>query len=187
MARRFPSFPDGIRTPDFSSTDQESVSGWASGSDFLPATAGVGTTGATIGTTTGESNTTTIHTFRIAGPSSIETALIQDEGTSIMAPILVAGALAGMMAFTAPTRHTFREECTRAPSADSITAAMLELIPSEDSPALAASMVVASTEEASAAEAFTAGAAASTAAEATGSSHEVLNHETRNDKNDKQD
>src|SRR5579862_120533 len=151
-ARRCPSFPDGIRTPDFSSKVQESVLDWASESGFSPATVGAGTTGDTIGTTTEESNSITIRTFRIAGPSLIETVLIRHEGTSIMAPIFVAEALAGMRAFTAPTRHAFREECTRAPSADSITAAMRELIPSAGGPALAASMAEASGVEVSTAE-----------------------------------
>src|ERR1700737_1176728 len=110
---------------------------------------GVGTTGGTIGTTTAESNTTTTRTFRIAGPSSIAMALMQDEETSITGRILTAGALVGMTAFTAAIHHTFQEGRIPAPSAGSIMAAMRELIPSEDSPALAAS-----TAEASAAEVF---------------------------------
>src|ERR1700694_1262040 len=126
-------------------------------------------------------------------------ALMQDEGTSITASvtgrILTAGALVGMTAFTAAIHHTFREERIPAPSAGSIMAAMRELIPSEDSPALAASTAEAPTEVASAAEVFmaevaedsTEEAAATVAGDTDSSSHEVIKHETRNDKNDKQD
>ena len=47
--------------------------GWT----HLPASAGVGTVGDSIGTAAGESNTTTIRSSRIAGPSSIAIVLIR--------------------------------------------------------------------------------------------------------------
>jgi hypothetical protein len=119
-------------------------------------------------------------------------ALIQDEGTSITASIpgriLIAGALAGMTAFTAAIRHTFREECIPGPSADSIMAVMRELTPSEDSPALVAfTGEAAEVFMAEVVEASTVVAAATAAVATDSSSHEVIKHETRNDKNDKQD
>src|ERR1700724_2184702 len=86
----------GIRTRGYSWTVQDSLLGWASESDYLPASAGVGTVGDTIGTTAGESNTTTTRTFRIAGPSSIATVSIRHERTSTMPRILMAEALVGM-------------------------------------------------------------------------------------------
>lgn len=122
-------------------------------------------------------NTYISHSRTIVNRNSFNSS----RGTSIMAPIFAAGALAGTRAFTALTR-TFREGCILAPSAVSITAAMREQIPSEGSPALAASMAEASEVEVSTAEVA---AASTAAAEDAGSSHEVLKHETRNDKNDK--
>src|SRR6202030_963153 len=87
MERRWLSSPAGIRTPDSSSTVLESVLDWASESDFSQASAGGGTTGDTIGTTTEEWSTTTTLTFRIAGLLSIAIVSIRAEPTSIMAGI----------------------------------------------------------------------------------------------------
>ena len=52
------SFLVGIRIPDFTSTVRESVLDWASGLDYLPATAGVGTTGDATGIMAGLNITT---------------------------------------------------------------------------------------------------------------------------------
>src|SRR5580704_9108007 len=147
MARRWAFSPVGIRTRDFSWTVQELRSDWASGLGYLPASAGVGTAGDTIGTMAGESNTTTTPTFHIAGPSSIAIVSIRREGASTIPPIPVAAALAG----APPTL-----ECIPAPSAGSIMAGSPDPIPSEDSPVLGAS-----TEGASAVEGSMAGAEAS--------------------------
>jgi hypothetical protein len=181
MERHWLCSPVGIHTQGFSSTVQESVLDWALGSDCLPASAGVGTIGDTIGITTEESSTTTTHTFRIAGPSSIVIVLIRVERSSIMARIFMAEVLAGVRAFTAPTRPTFREKYIPAPSAGSIMAEMRELTPSEDSPALAAfTAAQAFTEAVSAVEVSTAGVAeasteeAGMEAEATDRSNEVI-------------
>src|SRR6202049_3445441 len=157
MARRWVFSPVGIRIRDSSWTFQESVLDWASGWDYLVGSAGVGTIGDTIGTTTGESNSTTTRTFRITGRSSIAMIFVRAERTSTMQPTSIAGVLPGMRAFTAATHRTCREKCIPAPSAGSIMEVLRELIPPEDSPASAAS-----TAAASAAEVSTEGAAAST-------------------------
>src|ERR1700693_4286978 len=96
MGTHLASSPVGIRTRDFSWTAQESLLDSASGLDYLADSAGVGTTGDTIGTTAGESNSTTTRTFRIAGPSSIVIVSIRHEGTLIMPPIPMAEVLEGM-------------------------------------------------------------------------------------------
>jgi hypothetical protein len=160
--------PVGIRTPDSFSTAQESVLDWASESDCLQASAGAGTGGDTIGTTAGESNSTTTHTLRIAGLSSIATILIQDEETSIMPPIPMAEVLAGSKGSGAAIR-TPQQGRIPAPSVGSAMEGMREQAHSKADPVLAA------------AEAFTAEAAASTAEEAAtvagatdSSSHEVI-------------
>src|ERR1700693_4492831 len=150
MARRWASSPVGIRIQDFSWMAQESLLDWASVLDYLPASAGVGTVGDTIGTMAGESNTTTTRTFRIAGPSLIAIVSTRHEGTLIMPPIPMAEVLAG----EAPAL-----ECVPAPSAGSIMAGLRDPIPSEDSLVLGAST-------AGAVEVSTAGAAAASTAEA---------------------
>src|SRR5260370_39140436 len=96
MGHRWLCSPVGIRIRDSSWTAQESVLDWASELDYLPALAGVGTTGDTIGTTPGESNSTTTRTFRTAGPSSIAIVSIRREGTLIMPPIPIAEVLVAM-------------------------------------------------------------------------------------------
>ena len=126
------------------------------------------------GITAGESNSITIPTFHIAGPSSIAMVLIRDARTLIIPVFLVGTALAGMTVFAA----TRPAECIPAPSAGSIMAEWRELILSVDSPALAASM-----EAVSAVEVSMVGRD-STAAGATDKSHEVINNETRNDQHD---
>ena len=136
----------------------------------MAASAGVGTIGDTIGTTTGEWSTTTTRTFRIAERSSIAVISIRIERTSIAVPILAAEVLTAIRAFMGATR----EPQIPAPSVGSITAGLQEATLSADSRALAVSMeeaAEASTEEA--AEASTEEAAAM-AAEAIDSSHEVI-------------
>jgi hypothetical protein len=136
---------------------------WASGWGYLPASAGDGTTGGTIGITMGGSSTTTTHTSRIAGRSSIAIAFVRVERTSIVAAIHVAGVLAGIRRFTGATR-TQRQERIPAPSVGSAMAGVREPTHSEDSLALA---------DSTAAEAASMVGAAATAAGAIDSSHDV--------------
>ena len=127
----------------------------ALGLDSLAASAGVGTIGDTIGTTTAEECvTTTTPTFRTAGPSSIVVTFVRIGRTSIMPSIDLAAAAQ-------------RLERIPEPSAGSITAELREATRSADSPALEASTAEAFT--AVAAEAFTAAAVA-----AIDSSYEVI-------------
>src|ERR1700675_829139 len=109
MARQWLSSPVGIHTPDSFSTVQESVLDWASESDYLPASAGVGTVGDTIGTTVGESNTTTTRTFRIAGPSLIAIVSTRHERTSTMRRIQMAEMWVGSRGSIGPTTRTFQQ------------------------------------------------------------------------------
>src|SRR5713101_4057774 len=161
MGIRWLCSPVGIRTRDFSWTAQESLLDWASGWDCLAASAGVGTTGDTIGTTMGGSSTTTTRTSRIAGRSSIAIAFVRVELTSIMAPIHATEVLAGIRRFTGATR-TQRQERTPAPSVGLAMEGPREATHPEDSPALAAS---------TAAEADSMVAEAATVAGAIDSSH----------------
>src|SRR5882672_4078366 len=112
------SSPVGIPTQDFSWTAPVSLLDWASGSDYLAASAGVGTTGDTIGTTTGESSTTTTPTSRTAGRSSIATVFVRAERTSIMAPTLRA-EVGQDRDFTGLTPRTHRQAHIPEPSAGS--------------------------------------------------------------------
>jgi hypothetical protein len=126
--------PVGIRIRDSTWTVQESALDWASALDFLPAMAGVGTTGDTIGITTGESNTTTTPISQIAGRSSIAITSIRVERTSITPVEVWAGMRESMR------QGVQRQEHTRAPSAGSTMEGLREAAHSEDSPASAASM-----------------------------------------------
>ena len=151
---------------------------WASELECLPASAGVGATGDTIGATTAESSTTTTRTSRTAGRSSTAIVFIRADRTSITAPIHVTEVLLGIRDFTGPTIRTHRQEGTLALSVGSAMAGSREVTQPEGIPALAASMV--------GAVASMVGAVASTvgAAEATDSLHEEITHETRNDEHD---
>src|SRR5260370_41354406 len=87
MGPRWRSSLVGIRIRDFSWTAQDWLLDWDSALAYLPASAGVGTTGDTIGITKGGSSTTTTPISRIAGPSSIAIVFMRVDRTSIMAPI----------------------------------------------------------------------------------------------------
>jgi hypothetical protein len=141
MERRLLSSPVGIRFRDFFWTVQESLLDWVSGLGCLPASAGVGTVGDSIGMAGGESSTTATRSSRIAGLSSTAIVFIRVERTSIM-----------RRTFTAVASLVMRERIP-APSVGSTMAGSLEPTPSEDSRALvapteAASALAASMEEA---------------------------------------
>src|SRR5258708_5434774 len=164
MGTRSRCFPVGIRTRVFSWTARESLLALVSAWDCLAASAGDGTTGDTIGTTTGESSTTTTRTSRIAGLSLIATVFARVERTSIMAPIHVTAILAGVRRLTGRPTRTERQERIPAPLAGSAMEEVREPTLTEDGPALADS-----TEEAASTV-----AEAGTAAEATDSLHEEI-------------
>jgi hypothetical protein len=140
---RWQSSQAGIRIRDFFWTAPESLLGWVLGLDFLAASAGVGTTGDTIGTTAVELTTTTTVTSRTAGPSLTGIASIRREETSTVRPIFTAAALAGMRVLVAPTR-TQGVACVPARLAGSAMAGLREAIPSEGNPVLEAFTVGAS-------------------------------------------
>src|SRR5216684_2825958 len=95
--------PGGIRIRDFTWMAREWVSDSGSELGYLAASAGAGTIGDTIGTTTGESSTTTTRTSRTAGPLSTATVFIRVDRTSTMGP---AELLAGMKDFMEPPART---------------------------------------------------------------------------------
>src|SRR5882724_8559663 len=95
MGLRWGSSPVGIRIRDSSWTARESLLDWDSALDYSAASAGVFTIGDTIGIAAGESFSTTTHSSRTAGRSSIATILVVGR-ISITPAIFAAEVLTGM-------------------------------------------------------------------------------------------
>src|SRR5947209_17806601 len=122
MERLWLSSPVGIRIRGSFWTVQEWLLDWVSGLGYLPASAGAGTVGDSIGTAVGESSTTTTRSSRIAGRSSIAIAFVRVKRITI-----------GPRTFT-PVALLVMRECIPAPSVDSTMAGLLERTPSEGRP-----------------------------------------------------